>query len=162
MDRSRVWPDFRAEHVLHEDEDLVVVHKPAGVPSQAAQPDRPDDLVLRVRSFLAARAGKEPSAVYLGVHQRLDRDTSGIVVFTKRPEANAGLAAQLEKRQVKKRYLAGVVGWPKGRRDATLDDELAKGEDGRMVGVARRAPPPGRGRPGSRGAPSRPARPTSR
>lgn len=154
MDRSRVWPDFRAEHVLHEDDDLVVVHKPAGVPSQSAQPERPDDLVLRVRSFLAAREQKDLSAIYLGVHQRLDRDTSGIVVFTKRPEANAGLAAQLEKRQLKKRYVAGVVGWPRGRRDATLDDDLAKGEGGRMIVVPRSARAPrGRGRPspGSRG-----------
>lgn len=137
MDRLRVWPDFRAEHLLYEDDDLLVVHKPAGVPSQSAQPDRPDDLVLRVRSFLASREGKETSTIYLGVHQRLDRDTSGIVVFTKRPEANAGLAAQLESRRVTKRYLAGVVGWSKGKRDVTLDDDLAKSEDGRMVVLTR-------------------------
>jgi len=137
MDRARVWPDFRQEHVLYEDEDLIAVHKPAGVPSQAAQPDRPDDLVLRVRSFLAAREGKE--TVYLGVHQRLDRDTSGVVLFTKRPEVNAAIAAQLEKRQLKKRYVAGVVGWPKGKREARLDDDLVKGESGRMEVVPRRA-----------------------
>lgn len=137
MDRARLWPDFRQEHVLYEDEDLIAVHKPAGVPSQAAQPDRPDDLVLRVRSFLAAREGKE--TVYLGVHQRLDRDTSGVVLFTKRPEVNAAIAAQLEKRQLKKRYVAGVVGWPKGKREARLDDDLVKGEGGRMEVVPRRA-----------------------
>lgn len=138
MDRARLWPDFRREHVLYEDEDLIVVHKPAGVPSQAAEPDRPDDLVLRVRAFLAARDGEEPSAVYLGVHQRLDRDTSGLVLFTKRPSANPAVAAQLEERRVKKRYVAGVVGWPERRRSATLDDELAKGDGGRVVVVAAR------------------------
>ncbi|HVJ92552.1 MAG TPA: class I SAM-dependent methyltransferase [Labilithrix sp.] len=138
MDRSSLWPDFRQEHVLYEDDDLIAVHKPAGVPSQAAQPERPDDLVFRLRSFLGARHGREPSAVYLGVHQRLDRDTSGVVLFAKRPEANAGLAEQLEGRRIKKRYVAGVVGWPKGRRDATLDDDLAKGDEGRMIVVLRR------------------------
>jgi 23S rRNA (cytosine1962-C5)-methyltransferase len=154
MDRARLWPDFRQEHVLYEDEDLIAVHKPAGVPSQAAQPERPDDLVLRVRLFLARRDGKDPAAVYLGVHQRLDRDTSGVVLFTKRPDMNPGLAAQLEKRQLKKRYIAGVVGWPKGRREATLDDDLAKGEDGRMEVVPRRA----RGRDLRRGGPRPPHR----
>jgi 23S rRNA (cytosine1962-C5)-methyltransferase len=150
MDRVRLWPDFRQEHILYEDEDIIAVHKPAGVPSQAAQPDRPDDLVLRVRAFLARRAfAHDPAAIYLGVHQRLDRDTSGVVVFTKRPEVNAGLAAQLEKRQLKKRYLAGVVGWPKGKREATLDDDLAKGEGGRMEVVLRR--PRARARDGRRG-----------
>jgi 23S rRNA (cytosine1962-C5)-methyltransferase len=137
MDRSRLWPDFRQEHILYEDDDVIAVHKPAGVPSQSAQPDRPDDLVLRVRMFLARRAEKAVDAVYLGVHQRLDRDTSGVVLFTKRPEVNAALAAQLEQRQVKKRYLAGVLGWPKGRREATLDDDLVKGEGGLMIVVPR-------------------------
>ncbi|MBX3221019.1 MAG: class I SAM-dependent methyltransferase [Labilithrix sp.] len=146
MHRARMWPDFRQEHVLFEDEDIIVVHKPAGVPSQAAEPERPDDLVLRVRSFLAAREGKEPSRVYLGVHQRLDRDTSGLVLFTKRPEANPAIAAQLEKRQLKKRYVAGVVGWPERRRAATLDDELVKGDEGRMqVAAPRRGAQRGRG-----------------
>ena len=148
MNRCRVWPDFRPEHVLYEDDDLLAVHKPAGVSSQAAVPDRPDDLVFRVRSFLATRDGLDAAAVYLGVHQRLDRDTSGVVLFTKRPESNAGLAEQLEKRRVTKRYVAGVVGWPRGKRDATLDDDLAKGEDGRMVVVPRR------GRDARRGSPN--------
>jgi 23S rRNA (cytosine1962-C5)-methyltransferase len=145
MDRRRVWPDFRPEHVLYEDDDVVAVHKPAGVSSQAAQPDRPDDLVTRLRAFFAARDRKAEAAVYLGVHQRLDRDTSGIVVFTKRLEANAGLAAQLEERAVTKRYVAGVTGWPPGKKEALLEDDLAKGEDGCMV-VVRRA----KGRPAPR------------
>jgi 23S rRNA (cytosine1962-C5)-methyltransferase len=139
MDRTRVWPDFRAEDILYEDEDVIAVHKPAGVPSQAAVPDRPDDLVFRLRSFLARREGKDPAAVYLGVHQRLDRDTSGVVLFTKRADANPSIAAQLEKRRLKKRYVAGVVGWSHGKRPITLDDELAKGEDGRMIVVPRRS-----------------------
>jgi 23S rRNA (cytosine1962-C5)-methyltransferase len=129
MDPRVVWPDFRKEHVLHEDEDIIVVHKPAGVPSQAADPDRPDDLVMRVRAFLGGK--------YLGVHQRLDKDTSGAVLFTKRPDVNARIAEQFENRKVKKRYIAGVVGWPKHKRETTLRDELAKGEDGRMI-VAKR------------------------
>ncbi|MDB4938534.1 MAG: ribosomal large subunit pseudouridine synthase [Labilithrix sp.] len=125
MDRSRVWPHFRQEHILYEDDDLVAVHKPAGVPSQAANPDRPDDLVMRLRSFLGG--------AYLGVHQRLDRDTSGVVLFTKRPEVNAALAKQFEGRTLKKHYLAAVSGWRSPARDMTLDDVLRKGDDGRMV-----------------------------
>jgi 23S rRNA (cytosine1962-C5)-methyltransferase len=142
MDRARSWPDFRQEHVLFEDDDLVAVHKPAGVPSQSAQPDRPDDVVLRVRAFLARRDGREPEGVYLGVHHRLDRDTSGVMLFTKRPDVNAAIAAQFEQRRVTKRYRAGVIGWPAGRRSATLDDELVKDADGRMAVArgGRRAP----------------------
>jgi 23S rRNA (cytosine1962-C5)-methyltransferase len=133
--RDVVWPHFRAEDVLWEDDDLVFVHKPAGVPSQAADEVERDDLVLRLRTFLSARDGRDD--VYLGVHQRLDRETSGVVVFTKRPSANPSIAKQFETRFVKKRYLAAVVGWPRERRTATLDDRLGKGESGRMEVVRR-------------------------
>ena len=124
MDRTILWPDFDPKRVIYEDDDLLVVDKPAGVPSQAADPERPDDVVTRLRR------------PYLGVHQRLDRDTSGVLLFTKRPEANAGIAKQFEGRRVAKRYLAAVRGWRRGSR-ATLDDLLAKGEDGAMTVVRR-------------------------
>ena len=150
MDRARIWPAFRAEHVLFEDDDLIAVHKPAGVPSQAAQPDRPDDLVTRLRLFLAARDGvKDP---YLGTHQRLDRDTSGLVLFTKRPDVNAALARQFEGRTLAKSYLAAVSGWNPKSRVLTLDDQLRKGDGGRIEVVATRSRPAqrGRSRPGAR------------
>lgn len=136
MERARIWPDFRAEHVLFEDADIIAVHKPAGVSSQAADPERPDDVVTRLHAFLAARDGK---AAYLGVHQRLDRDTSGVMLFTKRAEHNASIAAQIEKRTVEKRYLAGLIGW-RGPKKTTLVDVLAPGEGGRMDVLRGRAP----------------------
>lgn len=143
-DRARIWPYFRQEHVLYEDEDVIAVHKPAGVPSQAADPDRPDDLVTRLRAFLAGRDGKRDP--YLGTHQRLDRDTSGVILFTKRPEVNAALAKQFEGRTLKKHYLAAVTGWPERMREVTLDDALRKGDGGRMEVIAVQ-----RGRGGERG-----------
>lgn len=114
--------------MLFEDADVIAVHKPAGVSSQAADPERPDDVVTRLHAFLAARDGR---AAYLGVHQRLDRDTSGVMLFTKRAELNAAVAAQLEKRTIEKRYLAGVVDW-RGPKRTTLVDMLAPADDGRM------------------------------
>lgn len=138
MDRARVWPDFRADDILYEDDALIVVNKPAGVASQAADASRPDDLVTRLRAFLARRDGKTVGAIYLGVHQRLDRDTSGVILFTRRPEANAGIAKQFESRAIKKRYVAAVTGWPEHRRTATLDDDLVKSDDGLVRVVPRR------------------------
>ncbi len=133
MDRTRVWPDFDETRILYEDDDLLAVDKPAGVPSQAADPERPDDLVTRLRAYLAAR-GRD---AYLGIHQRLDRDTSGVLVMARRREANPELARQFEGRKVEKRYRACVVGWPKGKARAVLDDVLAPGEGGRMRVVPR-------------------------
>ena len=48
--------------------------------------------------------------MYLGVHQRLDQDTSGLLLYTLRKEANAEMARQLEGRSVVKTYLAAVSG----------------------------------------------------
>jgi 23S rRNA (cytosine1962-C5)-methyltransferase len=124
VDRARVWPDFEESWILHRDADVVVVDKPTGVPTQAADPEMPDDVVTRVRSALGLS--------YLGVHQRLDQGTSGVLLFTARREANARIAVAFEKRQAKKRYLACVEGWPRKRARATLEDALAPGEGGRM------------------------------
>jgi 23S rRNA (cytosine1962-C5)-methyltransferase len=132
VDRRALWPDFRAGWILHDDGDLIVVDKPAGVSSQAADPERPDDAVTRLRAHLGG--------AYLGVHQRLDRDTSGILVFARRKEANASLAAQFEGRSVKKTYLACVTGWPKGKSTATLTDALLPDKDGTMRVVQARGP----------------------
>src|SRR5258706_8093194 len=85
-----IWiPHFDPARVLYEDDDLIAVDKPEGVSSQAADPERPDDLVTRLRLWLTARDGAEP---YLGTHQRLDRDTSGVILYTKSRRANPSLA----------------------------------------------------------------------
>jgi 23S rRNA (cytosine1962-C5)-methyltransferase len=128
MERERVWPDFREAWIVHEDDDIMVVDKPSGVSSQAADAERPDDLATRLKRWLRARGASD----YLGIHQRLDRDTSGLLVYARRREANAPLAAQFEKRSVSKTYVACVTGWPERRETATLNDWLAPDKDGNM------------------------------
>jgi len=106
VNRRALWPDLRREWVVYEDEHLVALAKPAGVPSQAADPDWRDDLPYRLEL-----AGYP----YVGIHQRLDRDTSGVILYTKDRSANPGLAHQLEGRLVGKTYLAAVRGWASPR-----------------------------------------------
>ena len=132
MDRLRVWPDFRPEWIVFEDDALVFVDKPAGVSSQAADPDRPDDIVTRLKSWLVSQK-RDP---YLGTHQRLDRDTSGLLVYARKKEANASLAKQFEGRTAKKTYLACVSGWKRGT--TALRDRLAPGDDNTMKVVGER------------------------
>ncbi|MDP9003067.1 MAG: class I SAM-dependent methyltransferase [Myxococcota bacterium] len=129
MNRRGIWPDWRDAWIVHDDADIIVVDKPEGVPSQSADPERPDDVVTRLRSHLGG--------VYLGVHQRLDQDTSGLLVFARRREANGSLAAQFEGRKVRKTYVACVTGWPRGRDDATLLDPIERG-DGKVMRIANR------------------------
>ena len=135
-----VWPDWRSRDVVYRDEHLLVVDKPAGVPSQAAEPEHDDDVVARLKRYLAVERGVAPEEVYLGIHQRLDRGTSGLMCFALAREMNAGLARQFEGRTVGKGYVAAVQGRLPGGGGAprTLRDLLAKGKGGVM-----RVVPPG-------------------
>jgi 23S rRNA (cytosine1962-C5)-methyltransferase len=139
MDRASLWPDFRDVWILHEDADLIAIDKPAGVPSQAADPERPDDVVTRLARHLVSRG----SDGYLGVHQRLDRDTSGVLVYARRREANKSLASQFEGRRAAKTYLAAVTGWRARRGRVTLRDVLGPDDRG-----GSRVLPPGRAKEG--------------
>lgn len=87
--------------VLHEDAELLVVDKPAGllsVPGKGAH--LADCLIARVqRAF--------PQALLI---HRLDRDTSGVMIFAQTPAAQRHLGLQFEKRQTRKVYIARVAG----------------------------------------------------
>jgi tRNA pseudouridine32 synthase/23S rRNA pseudouridine746 synthase len=87
--------------VLHEDHEIIVVDKPAGllsVPGKGAH--LADCLLVRVQAAF-------PQALL--VH-RLDRDTSGVMVFAQTPHAQRNLSMQFEKRSTRKTYVARVEG----------------------------------------------------
>jgi len=136
---EHAFRDLDPVRVLYEDDDLIVVDKPAGVPSQAPDATRPHDLPSRLKSFLARLRGTTPDQVYLGTHQRLDRDSSGVILYTLRESANASIAAQFESRTVTKRYLAAVSGNPPAR-GTQLTHWLAPDRDGRMRILRAKAP----------------------
>jgi 23S rRNA (cytosine1962-C5)-methyltransferase len=136
MSLSHLWPYFPIERILYEDADVIVIDKPASVSTHAPDAGRSDDAVSRLKAALAERDRTTLERVYLGIHQRLDRDTSGALLFTRQKGANAAVAAQFEGRRVKKTYVAGVIGWPKKREKGVLSHWLAPAEAGRMQVVA--------------------------
>src|SRR6266542_2730522 len=152
------WPSFPLERVLYEYTDLIVIDKPVNVSTHAPDAERSDDAVSRLRMALAERDSVPLDAVYLGIHQRLDRDTSGVLLFTRRKSANAAVAAEFEGRRVEKTYVAGVAEWPKKLAKGVLSHRLVAGEGGRMEVAspsARRDRSGWSRRPAPRGDPSR-------
>jgi 23S rRNA pseudouridine1911/1915/1917 synthase len=95
--------------VLHEDAALIVVEKPAGLLTVATESNESDTLFLRLSAFLRERSAVAETERALVVH-RLDRETSGLVVFAKRVEIQEQLQAAWP--SVEKIYLAIVIGKP--------------------------------------------------
>jgi 23S rRNA pseudouridine1911/1915/1917 synthase len=94
------------ERILFEDAVLIAVDKPPGLPTQPTVDPRRPNLYGLVKALLDSRGNAGPGQAYLGLHQRLDRDTSGVVVFTKSAAANPGVAAAFADQRVVKTYLA--------------------------------------------------------
>lgn len=138
MDLDTLFPLFRDAWILHDDGDVLVVDKPSGLPTHETEPGDEDNTVARLAAFLRARGERD----YLGIHQRLDKDTSGVLLFSRRPERNRALAAEFEGRRVEKHYVAAVI-LPRGAPPrGTLRGFVVK-EKGGVVAVHARKPPRG-------------------
>ena len=101
MERLDYRPPDTPLSVIHADHEIVLVDKPAGLLSVPGKGEHlADCLLARVQEAF-------PTALL--VH-RLDRDTSGVMVFALSPHAQRHLGLQFEKRQVKKTYVARLHG----------------------------------------------------
>jgi 23S rRNA pseudouridine1911/1915/1917 synthase len=118
---ERPAPVLDAVPIRFIDTHVVVVEKPAGVatvrhpseydwtPQRRALVPTLDDLVLRQTGVAPGRRRQGPSA-RLRVVQRLDKQTSGLIVFARTVEAERGLGRQFKAHTVTRRYLALVAG----------------------------------------------------
>src|SRR5215510_750978 len=92
------------ERVLACEPELLVVDKPLGIPVHGGNETLAHDVVSRLKTYLSAR-GEDP---YLGVHQRLDQDASGVLFFTRARELNPKVAGDFEEHRVDRVYVAAV------------------------------------------------------
>ncbi len=104
--------------VVHVDTDLVVVNKPAGLMTVPFDPGDKNTLVDRVRFWLRRETGFRGAE--LGVVQRLDKDTTGLIVFTRTLAAKRHLQQLLRRHDIERRYLAIVHGEPSAQRIETF------------------------------------------
>jgi 23S rRNA pseudouridine955/2504/2580 synthase len=105
--------EFIEASILHEDKDLLIVNKPAGVAVHGGS-----GLAFGVIEALRAARPELPE---LELVHRLDRDTSGVLLIAKRRAALRELHAALRQREMTKRYLALVTGrWELGKKRIEL------------------------------------------
>jgi 23S rRNA pseudouridine1911/1915/1917 synthase len=104
--------------ILHEDNHLIIINKRSG---DLVQGDKTGDTPLSdiVKSYIKKKYDK-PGAVYLGVTHRLDRPTTGIVVFTKTSKALTRMNALFLNKKISKTYWAVVKNKPLKSKDTLV------------------------------------------
>lgn len=105
--------------IVYEDDHLLVVNKPAGISSIPAQYHPNHTMANRVKAYYK-RQGYENQVIH--VVTRLDRDTSGLMVFAKHGFCHAKLDVQLRQKQMIKKYQALVTGQIEHLKDHDLID----------------------------------------
>jgi len=120
--RPRPDTDLPEGAILHVDAHVVVVRKPAGISTIPFDEKETGTLDERVRAYLSRRKG-ERGRPSLGVVHRIDKETSGLVVFTRSWLAKESLTQQFREHSVRRRYIALVHGHP---RSGTLKSHLVE------------------------------------
>ena len=114
--------------ILYEDDDLLVVDKPAGMVTHPAHGATSGTLV----NALLAHVGTLPGdALRPGLVHRLDRDTSGLMVVAKTPAALSTLGIAMKARRIKREYLGLVHGIPEHTR-GTIDGPIGRDPHNRL------------------------------
>jgi len=116
---------MRLFEIIHEDDELLVINKPAGLVCHPTKTDEYSSLIGRVRLHLGPDV--RPQLI-----NRLDRETSGLTLVCKTAEAARELRRLWENRQVEKEYLALVHGQVKAPYGA-IDAPLGKDEQSRVA-----------------------------
>lgn len=110
--RPRPETDLPEGAIVHVDAHVVVVRKPAGISTIPFDENETGTLDERVRAFLAKKLG-ERGRPSLGIVHRIDKETSGLVVFTRSWLAKESLTQQFREHSVRRRYVAIVHGHPR-------------------------------------------------
>lgn len=118
--------------VLYEDNHIIVVVKPQGVPTMPDGSGDTDMLTI-VKNYVKVKYNKQGEA-FIGLLHRLDRPTGGVMVFARTSEAASRLSEQIRNGDMQKKYLAVTVGIPRERR-ARLVNELLKDESTNTVRI---------------------------
>ena len=107
--------------IRHEDEWLLVVEKPSGLITHPSPTTEDDTLLHGLLDRIDKTAFKDPTRA--GVVHRLDKDTSGLLLFAKDESTLSKLQAMLKKRTISRKYLAltdGVIDHNRGKIDAPI------------------------------------------
>ena len=123
-----VEPEELPLEIVFEDDDLLVVNKPAGMVTHPAHGASDGTLVNALLAHAPALPGERVRA---GLIHRLDRDTSGLIAIAKTSEALATLGRAMQKRYIQREYLAIVRGIPSAP-EGTIEGPIGRDPTNRL------------------------------
>ncbi|WP_108482327.1 RluA family pseudouridine synthase [Oceaniglobus ichthyenteri] len=109
---SHIGPEDIPLTILHEDDDLIVIDKPAGMVVHPAPGSPKGTLVNALLHHFGGNLSGVGGEKRPGIVHRIDKDTSGLLVVAKSDRAHHGLAAQFEAHSARRHYLALCHGVP--------------------------------------------------
>lgn len=109
-------------NILYEDNQVIVVFKPRGMLSQGDGTKSPDILSI-LKGYIKEKYNK-PGEVYLGLLHRLDRNTSGVMVFARTSKAAARLSSDISNHNSFEKYYLAVVEGYLNNKEEILQDML--------------------------------------
>ena len=112
--------DAPAIRIVHLDDDLAVIDKPAGLVVHPAPSHTGPTVVSELGDLLGGGDPERP-----GIVHRLDKETSGLMVVARNPETLAALQEAVRERHVERRYLA-LAGGRLGSRTGTIDAPIGR------------------------------------
>jgi len=121
-------PERIALDILYEDDDLIVIDKPAGMVTHPAHGATSGTLVNAVLAHTGALPG---DTLRPGLVHRLDRDTSGLLVVAKREQSLRRLGAAMKNRRIEREYLGIVCGVPQHAR-GTIEGPIGRDPHNRL------------------------------
>jgi 23S rRNA pseudouridine1911/1915/1917 synthase len=111
--------------IVYEDDELIIINKPAGMTVHPAAGTRGDTLVHALLNHCGASLSGIGGVARPGIVHRIDKETSGLLVVAKNDAAHQHLSAQLKERTLSRTYIA-FVWMALNPRDGTIDAPIAR------------------------------------
>lgn len=136
MDRPRrvleIIPEDIPIHIVYEDDALLVVDKPAGLVVHPGHGNYTGTLVNALAHHLNIKTATEIDDPRMGLVHRIDKDTSGLLLVAKTPEAKTHLAGQFFRKETKRQYAALVWG-NVAEDEGTIEGNIGRDPKDRML-----------------------------
>lgn len=131
--------------IIYEDENILLVNKEAGLSVHEDEHTKTDTLITKIQAYLYKKGEYSPedeNSFAPALCNRIDKNTSGIVIAAKNAEALRVMNDKIKEREIDKFYIAAIHGIPEKKED-TLYGYLLKDEKTNTVKVYSKNPPRG-------------------